>query len=137
MCTAVADMGVCLIMENGNVDLSHFRGGNPHLPPPLPFCNNRQTNTLEYISKRDSGRGWRATCRLFGKACLPIPRNTCERESCNIDTQGTESGRRWMRNQHRSSEDWRRRSSGQKPASIRRLGTGDVQNTPVARRTPA
>ncbi|MPC77226.1 hypothetical protein E2C01_071674 [Portunus trituberculatus] len=43
----------------------------------------------------------------------------CERESRNFDTQGTESGRRWVRNQHRSIEDWRRRSSGQKPASTR------------------
>ncbi|MPC54014.1 hypothetical protein E2C01_047920 [Portunus trituberculatus] len=61
----------------------------------------------------------------------------CERESRNIDTQGTESGRRWVRNQHRSSKDWHRRSSSQKPASSNKLGIGDVQNAPVAKRTPA
>ncbi|MPC81601.1 hypothetical protein E2C01_076226 [Portunus trituberculatus] len=48
-----------------------------------------------------------------------------------------ESGRRWVRNQHRSIEDWRWRSSGQKPASTRRLGIGYVRNVPVAKRTPA
>ncbi|MPC58259.1 hypothetical protein E2C01_052255 [Portunus trituberculatus] len=50
---------------------------------------------------------------------------------------GTESERRWVRNQHRSIEDWSRRSSGRKPASTRRLGIGDVRNAPVAKRTPA
>ncbi|MPC66250.1 hypothetical protein E2C01_060396 [Portunus trituberculatus] len=44
------------------------------------------------------------------------------------------SGRRWVRNQHRSIEDWGRRSSGQKPASTSRLGIEDVRN---ANRTPA
>ncbi|MPD05707.1 hypothetical protein E2C01_101467 [Portunus trituberculatus] len=61
----------------------------------------------------------------------------CERESRNIDKQGTESRRRWVRNQHRSIEDWRRKSSGQKPASASRLGIGDVRNAPVAKQTPA
>ncbi|MPC96814.1 hypothetical protein E2C01_092093 [Portunus trituberculatus] len=61
----------------------------------------------------------------------------CERESRNIDRQGTESGRRWVRNQHRSIEDLRRRSSCQKPASTRRLGIGDVRNAPLAKRTTA
>ncbi|XP_045118142.1 LOW QUALITY PROTEIN: putative nuclease HARBI1 [Portunus trituberculatus] len=56
---------------------------------------------------------------------------TCERESRKTHTQGTESGRRWMRNQHRSREDRRRRSSGQKPASTKRLGIGDVRNAPI------
>ncbi|MPC88902.1 hypothetical protein E2C01_083826 [Portunus trituberculatus] len=46
----------------------------------------------------------------------------CEHESRNIDRQGTESLRRWVRNQHRSIKDWRRRSSGQKPASTRMDG---------------
>ena len=60
-----------------------------------------------------------------------------ERESRNIDTQGTDSGSRWIRNQQRSEEDWRRRSSGQNPASTRRLGIGEVRKAPVAKRTPA
>ncbi|MPC67121.1 hypothetical protein E2C01_061286 [Portunus trituberculatus] len=61
----------------------------------------------------------------------------CESDSRNNDRQGTESGRRWVRNQHRSIEDWRRRSSVQKPASTRRLGIGDVRNAPVAKPNPA
>ncbi|MPC75714.1 hypothetical protein E2C01_070107 [Portunus trituberculatus] len=61
----------------------------------------------------------------------------CEHESRNIDTQETKSRRRWVRNQHRSIEVWRRRSSGQKSASTSRLGIGDVRNAPVAKPTPA
>ncbi|MPC82021.1 hypothetical protein E2C01_076665 [Portunus trituberculatus] len=61
----------------------------------------------------------------------------CERESRNIDRQETESGRQWVRNQHRNIEDWCRRSSSQKSASTNRLGIGDVRNAPVAKRTPA
>ncbi|MPD02967.1 hypothetical protein E2C01_098576 [Portunus trituberculatus] len=78
-----------------------------------------------------------ATRRPKGLGRLGRVTYAYEREFRNIDRQGTESGRRWVRNQQRSIEDWRRRSSGQKPASTRRLGIGDVRNTPVARRTPA
>ncbi|MPC42950.1 hypothetical protein E2C01_036585 [Portunus trituberculatus] len=55
-------------MKSGSGDLSHFRGGNSCLSPPLPTCNNCQTNTLEYITKQDRGRGWSANRCLFSKA---------------------------------------------------------------------
>ncbi|MPC78079.1 hypothetical protein E2C01_072554 [Portunus trituberculatus] len=58
-----------------------------------------------------------------------------ETYTCNIDRQGSKSGTRWVRNQHRSIEVWHLRSSGHKPASTSRLG--DVRNAPVAKRTPA
>ncbi|MPC35496.1 hypothetical protein E2C01_028920 [Portunus trituberculatus] len=78
-----------------------------------------------------------ATRRSKGLGRLGGVTYACERESRNIDTQGIESGRRWIRNQHWRREDWRRRSSGQKPASTRRIGIGDVRNAPVAKRSQA
>ncbi|MPD04686.1 hypothetical protein E2C01_100389 [Portunus trituberculatus] len=78
-----------------------------------------------------------ATRRPKGIGRLGRVTYACERESRNIDRQGTKSGRRWVQNQHRSIEDWQRRSSGQNPASTSMLGIGDVRNAPVSKRTPA
>ncbi|MPC83758.1 hypothetical protein E2C01_078474 [Portunus trituberculatus] len=71
-----------------------------------------------------------ATRRPKGLGTLGRVIYACERESRYSDRQGTKSGRRWVRNQQRSIEYWRRRSSGQKPASNNKLGIGDVRMHP-------
>lgn len=38
-----------------------------------------------------------------------------ESEYCNTDTQGTDSGKRWILNQKHSKEDWHHRYGGQNP----------------------
>ncbi|MPC55504.1 hypothetical protein E2C01_049443 [Portunus trituberculatus] len=117
----------------------------------IPFWNNFRPSLTSWVMAQVGGRAlststgcgllWRMdtsrACQTVSLGRLGRVTYACEHESCNIDRQGTESGRRWVQNQHRNIKDWRRRSSGQKPASTNKLGIGDIRNTPVAKRTPA